>query len=1060
MNKWTRNLGLLAILMAPLAASNSALAQDDDEGRRVLTARDTETMDTQSAYARAAQQKRQESITFLRELLSRGDQSGTRKAEMMLRLAELYYDEGRYVFFAEMELFGQEQERCFNTDGCAFENMQPDLTRSQRWQNDSIRLYEQILENYPRYTRADEAMYFMASSLQDVGRREDGVEQFSRLVRVYPESNFVCDSYVNIGEFYFDNNNAYKALIAYKKATGYRDCDKYGFALYKLAWSYFNVGEYGEAITSMKEVVSYSQTQRESAGGAPLQLEEESLRDLVRFFADAGEIDEALAYFEGLGRRDLYQKMLKRLAAIYFEQGKWEDAVSVYRRLISESPNSADNPGYQNEIVQAYHKMGNADAELAEVDRMLSTYGSGSSWAQANLGSPDKVQDAQDKIGTNFLRIASFYHDKGRRLSGSQASEAFDIAYQGYDKFLENYPQSEDAYVAHYQYAELLYKVEKFDEAWDQYMAVVDTDAEGEHSEFCAESAIFAAEEMVKREGGLNAGASNATEVREPQPLTEWEQRLVDSCQKYATLYEGANNIQQILYKSAYLLYNKFHIEEAARQFRGVIGMSPGTRQAEQAANLILDSFVLTENYTALKENAKFFYDEEDLGSRTFKTEVYGIYQRASLKVIEDEFTTSQAHATAADAYLAFAEEFPDSEENARILNNASIYYREANQPGDVMRVRHILIDDPRFGDNTKYYYDQLGSLGFDYEDQANFDRAAFYYEVLFSLYPDRREDLVEADDVEAVATLDDGASNAIYRAALFRQALGQEQQSVANFQQFIATFPEHPDVNETRLSIAKTYAANENWSDAASSYYEFYNDAPETATREQITRARLAHARMLEAQNDQRRANRIYEETVAEYQTFVEGGGEPGAYTNYVAEMMYELALPKLEAFMALELSGCDCTNQSREDRALTGSLTAKGEGLVRTEAMFVEIVGTGSGKFGLASLVQMGRAYENMGDTLANGDIPFYLTPSQEDIYKLRIEDQVYPQRDKAAQAYSAALGKAFELTLYDANTALAVRRLGELDPEQYPALDEALLTPNATTSTDRNFTFETEL
>ena len=162
MNKWTRNLGLLAILLAPLAASNTALAQDDDDdGRRVLSARDTETMDTQSAYARAAQQKRQESITFLRELLSRGDQSGTRKAEMMLRLAELYYDEGRYVFFQEMEAFGAEQERCFNTDGCAFENMEPDLTRSRRWQNDSIRLYEQILENYPRYTRADEAMYFI-----------------------------------------------------------------------------------------------------------------------------------------------------------------------------------------------------------------------------------------------------------------------------------------------------------------------------------------------------------------------------------------------------------------------------------------------------------------------------------------------------------------------------------------------------------------------------------------------------------------------------------------------------------------------------------------------------------------------------------------------------------------------------------------------------------------------------------------------------------------------------------------------------------------------------------
>ena len=901
-------------------------------------------------------------------------------------------------------------------------------------------------------------MYFMASSLQDVGRREEGVEQFSRLTRTYPESSFICDSYVNIGEYYFDNNNAYKALLAYKKATEYRDCDKYGFALYKLAWSYFNVGEYGEAITSMKEVVAYSQAQRESSGGTPLQLEEESLRDLVRFFADAGEIDEALAYFESLGRRDLYQKMLKRLAAMYFEQGKWEEAVQTYRRLIAEEPNSPDNPGYQNEIVQAYHKVGNADAELAEVDRMMETYGRDSSWASANLGNPDKIQGAQDKISTNFLRIAAYYHDKGNRLSGGQASTAFETAYEGYDKFLEHFPESEHAYLAHYQFAELLYKIELFDEAWDEYMAVVDSDPQGEHSEFCAESAIFAAEEMVKREGGLQNSAANASEVTEPQDLTEWEQRLVDSCQKFATLYEGNRNIQQILYKSAYLLYNKFHIEEAARQFRGVIGMNPGTRQAEQAANLILDSFVLTENFEALRENAKFFYEQEGLGSRTFKTETYGIYQRASLKVIEDTFTETEDQGATADSYMAFMEEFPESEENARILNNASIYYRSAERPADVMRVRHILIDDPRFGDNTRYYYDQLGALGFDYEDQANFDQAAFYYETLFSLYPDRREEL--EDDEEAVATLDDGASNAIFRSALFRKALGQEQQSVADFQQFIATFPEHPDVNETRLSIATTYAENENWSEASSAYYDFFNDAPEVATREQTTRARLAYARALEEQGQDRRATRLYTETVAEYNTFIEEGGEKGAYTEYVAEMMYELAQPALDAFMALEIAGCDCTTQSREDRALLASLRAKGEGLLTVEATYADIILSGSGPYGLAGLVQLGRLYENMGESLATSDIPFYLTPSQREIYELQIEDKVYPQVQKATDAYSAALGKAFELTLYNEHTAAATRRLGELDPEQNSGLEEQLVTPNATTSTNRTYTFETGL
>ena len=48
------------------------------------------------------------------------------------------------------------------------------------------------------------------------------------------------------------------------------------------------------------------------------------LKDLVRFFADAGDMQEAENYFRSLGKVELYNKMLKRLAKMYFEQGKFE----------------------------------------------------------------------------------------------------------------------------------------------------------------------------------------------------------------------------------------------------------------------------------------------------------------------------------------------------------------------------------------------------------------------------------------------------------------------------------------------------------------------------------------------------------------------------------------------------------------------------------------------------------------------------------------------------------------------------------------------------------------
>jgi tetratricopeptide (TPR) repeat protein len=1052
-------LGLLALV----ALGTPAHADDDESGRRVLRRDDVASaQDVTSAYALAAQQKRLESIAFLRELLATGNAQGDRKAEMMLRLADLYYEEGRFIYFQEMERYATAQEACFATEGCELDSVQPDNASSREWAQNSIRLYEQILENYPRYARADEAMYYLASALQDIGNRDEGVQQFTRLVQVHPESGFVCDAYVNIGEYYFDNNNAYKALLAYKKATAYRDCDKYGFALYKLAWSYFNVGEYGEAITSMKEVVSYSVAQRSANGGTPLQLEEEALKDLIRFFADAGEVDEALRYFEGLGRRDLFAKMLKYLAAQYFENGKWEEAVQIYRRLIAEDVNASDNPDHQNEIIQAYHRLGNSDAELAEIDRMLRTYGRDTTWARNNADDPQSVQNALDKIERNFLRIASHYHDKGRRLNGSAQAAAFAIAEQGYAQFLTNFPASSNAYMAHYQFAELLYKLQKFDQAWDQYMAVVDSNPQGEHSEFCAESAVFAAEEMVKREGGLQATTATVQGLQPPQPLTAWEQRLVDSCKKYAGLYPGQVKVQQVIYKSAYLLYNKYHIEEAAAQFRGAIALNPGSRQAEQAANLILDSFVLQENWTALKENSKAFYQQEGLGSQTFKREVYDIYQRASLKVIDVAFEQSQDKGAAADAYVAFSEEFPDSPENPRILNNATIYYRDANRPADVMRIRHLLIDDARFGDKTKYYYDQIGALGFDYENTAQFDKAAFYYEKMFGLYTTTRAKIVREtpNDAERLAAMDQATADALYSAALFRRARGQFREAITDYQSFITTFPQDARVLDARLAIGRIYDEQNDRTNASTTYYAFYTQAPEGTPLEYLYFARLQYGQALEATNQQRKAKELYEETVAQYKAYIQGGGQPGAHTEFVAEMMYKLAQPKLDAYLARRITGCGCTNQTRENTALTASLKAKGDDLVALERAYAEIIQTGSGEFGLASLVALGRIYENMGETLATSDVPYYLTEDQREIYMLQLEDKVFPQKQKAIEAYNLALEKAFELTLYNDDTALATRRLGELDPETHPGLFETLPEVRATTSTLRNFDFEREL
>ena len=1037
----------LALALTASVFSSTAYAEEERdarEERRVLRADDVDELANQSEeYRKLAREKRHEEMAFAKELLSRGTMQGEQKAEMMLRLADLYFEEGRDIYLSEMAAYEVKFDACFNDPKCDPNSMTADNEESRKWQEKSIKLYRQILQNYPTFARADEATFYLASALQDTGQRKEALKEFTRLVKTYPESGYVADAYVQIGEYYFDNNNAYKALLAYQKASAYRDSPKYAFAMYKLAWCYYNVGEYGKAIDTMKSVVAYSMAAQEAGAGTKsnIQLQEEALKDLVRFFADAGEMDEAYAYFNKLGKKDLIRSMLKRLASTYFEQGKFEQCIQTYKRLIAEDPNSADAPEYQAEIIKAYRKIGRKKETLSEIDKLRKTYGKNSAWARANATNPDAIKDAQDYIERNLRTVAIDYHAEAKKLgTGTNAKDTYALAETAYSVYLEEFPESKHSYEMRYAYGELLYTLKKFDSAYDQYMQVVSIDPKGKRSQFCAESAIFAAEEMVKvekKEGKIQvASKDNKTEALE---LSDWEKKELEALDQYAKLYPDDKKTRNIIYKSAYLLYNKNQFKEASDRFRVVIGMDPKSKEAMLAANLILDSFTLVEDWENLKEVSKAFHDQENLGNAKFKKEVFNIYERASFKLIETTYAEKKDDLWAADQYMAFYEEFPKSEVADLALNNASVYYYNKEKRAEAMAARVLIIENfPK----SKFYTDQVGSLGFDYESMANFDEAAEWYEKLFALDKEHAN-----------------AKDAIYSAAYFRQSAGDWEGAIKNYSAYLATYKDAENTQDVRITIAKLYEDNKQYKQAATAYQTFFSEKEtEGKTPDQLMFARLHYGYCLEQQGQAAKASKHYDASIEWFSTSKEAGVEFVQGVEFVAEMMFKQAQKQYDAYDRLEISGPKGrVSQNQENKILTDQLVAKGKALQEIEATYAAIISTGAGEWGLAALVQLGKAYEDMAETLDTSHVPSYLTDDQVEFYRMDLEDRIFPQEEKAVAAYSAALEKSYEINLYNDNLAFATRRLGELRPNDFTGLQEQLLEPGYTSSSTKTATFE---
>ncbi|MFT7519288.1 MAG: tetratricopeptide (TPR) repeat protein, partial [Kiritimatiellia bacterium] len=235
-----------------------------------------------------------------------------------------------------------------------------------------------------------------------MGDVDTAVKDFRKLLKSYPNSQYAPYAFVFLGEYYFDKNNAFGALTSYKKASAFKQSEVYSHANYKLAWCYYNVGEYGVAIDTMKMVVSDSMASGRR-GKNDTATQEESLKDLVRFYADAGEMDEAYEYFNKIGRKDLITDMLHRLAGMYLKQGKYDNAIQIYRRLIAEDPQSKTAYRNQRSIVSMYAKLGDAAGEGRERVRFARTYGPGSAWSRANQSNPQEVEEAA-RVADSYLK--------------------------------------------------------------------------------------------------------------------------------------------------------------------------------------------------------------------------------------------------------------------------------------------------------------------------------------------------------------------------------------------------------------------------------------------------------------------------------------------------------------------------------------------------------------------------------------------------------------------------------------------------------------------------------
>jgi len=246
-------------------------------------------------------------------------------------------------------------------------------------------------------------------------------------------------------------------------------------------------------------------------------------------------------------------------------------------------------------------------------------------------------------------------HGAARKAENEEQTLVLEQTVAGYETWLERFPESDHASDMNYAFAELLYKTQRYDEAFDHYMTVATKYPESKHAAFCAESAIFAAENVMKLQQ-----ADGSWDGSEAPGLNRTETQLMAAVDAALAADPDGPKAGNIQYKGAYVLYNSGEFPDARDRFEAVIDADPSTKLAEQAASLIADSFVVTEDWADLEASTLRFSEDLELGDEAFQAEMLSIAGRAAMKQLEDPALTADE---VADGWCAVFEKYGDVED-------------------------------------------------------------------------------------------------------------------------------------------------------------------------------------------------------------------------------------------------------------------------------------------------------------------------------------------------------------------------------------------------------------
>lgn len=894
--------------------------------------------------------------------------------DLQFRLAELYVEKSRYVYYLQAETRPADQKG-------AMVSPETKLLKQK-----AIQIYNRILREFPDFKDADKVTFYLAHEQRELGDFDTLLKTLGDLIKKYPSSPLRLDSEQILGDYWFDKADLKQAEEHYRAILDAPPSPVHDLARYKMGWIRINQANHNEAVTFFEAAAASAPLPGVDVQKA-LSVKREALLDLVYSYTEARPAKGAIQYFEKLSdSRATFSLALDKLGNRYFIKQQYEWAIPALRKLLEIQP----DPELEVERVEKLYD--SIKASKGKVLPKAEDIGYLVRAAVLIKTDPDRDEPSRKKVLVELEEMARDLSTTIHVAAQKKDDKAlYGDAAAAYEQYLSLFRPKQYATVMMQNRADALFAAKRFPEAARQFEELAkyldSTKAGAKPTEAAKEapkdpklaataaltnvagSKTIGGEMKTHEEALYGALLSHYSSLKpgDVERLNAFE--VADARQalkllgaQYLGRYAKSEHALEVKFNIARASYEDGEYKKSAELFKEFALNHPEHKDAPVAGNLAFDSLRQLNDFKSIDEFGKAFLASNLPAA--FKADVQKILTQSKSDALgELALKSSEETGDVVTGLLKVADENKGTEIGEKALYGA---FSAAREKRDLRKEREIGDRFVKEYAKSQYLSDVMLTLGRHAAEAGRFQDAAAYFEQmgrqfagdstgLDSLLASARLRTAMGDYAGAVKVLESTVDQSGARKAEVLVLLSQTQMKMKQPAKARATAEQALKVDKTNATAASIVA--------------------EVAAGNPNEKIEPLVAMMTNVTNSPN------------------GTGDDAAKGLwYVGDILY------------------------RQFKAIpSDKVEEKVAALQQLQGVFQQSASMGSAEWAVASLWRIGNGLAHIADAVEATPAPAGLKPAEVEQFRAAVKGQVDPLKANADNAFSTCVSRAESLEVF---------------------------------------------